>query len=344
MRKLAILFLVSVFTSCSLKTTEDPVNKAQLIPPDQVSIGGVLAELVAESEEAQQSQSASPSYLQDIKQLQADLEQAKLGRSELDETNLPEKWNPLNQDILQNFERLSAEDVNAWVALNDSLLKYSQEVRFADALERVAYNQVGTKRLKTNQLKSFYYTRLYDRIFFNIFGSSSLQYEHTTGGIVRLVQATDYPFDDRVTIKVEIQDTRYLDLYIRIPEWATNSHVTVKGVKYPVITGEYTEIARKWKNSDEIEIIIGMKPEVVEKQDSAFGLIYGPLFLTHLKSSTNQLAFQKENPVDYLNMVSPTGKMPTFTFTGIDDTTLVLQPYFSEEQNLAGRTTWIQRR
>ncbi|WP_159518856.1 glycoside hydrolase family protein [Sunxiuqinia indica] len=343
MRKLAALLLVFVVASCSLRTTEDPINKSQTIPPDQISLGGVLAEFANIKQIDQHAHSSSSLFTDNIRSLQSNLDVIKKEQKELDEALLDE-WNILNQKITQSFESLSKNDVNAWVTLNDSLLKYTQEVRFADALERIAYNPVGNNQLSKTQLKSFYYTRLYDRIYFNVFGSSSLQYEHTTGGSVRLVQATDYPFDNRISIKVELQDTRYLDLYIRIPEWATNSSVTSKGVKYNVIPGQYTEIAKKWKNGEEVEIIIGIEPEVVENNDSAFALTYGALFLTHLNSSINQLTFRKEYPIDYLKMVSPVGKMPTFTFTGIEDTTLVLQPYFSEAQDTVGRTAWIQYR
>lgn len=343
MKKLVTLFLIPLVMSCSFGT-KDPVNTSGLIPPDQISIGGTLAELLAEKPSVPTTQADSSHFVTEIKLLQSSLEQVKRKRRELDKTDLPEKWDALNRTVLLDFETLSVDDVNAWVALNDSLLKYTQEVRFADALERIAYNPVGDNLLETNQLKSFFYTRLYDRIYFNVFGSSSLQYEHTTGGVVRLVQLTDYPFDNRISIKVELQDTRYLDFFIRIPEWAVHPRVTVKGVKYNVVPGQYTEISRMWKNGDEVEFFLGIEPEVFQNQDSAFALTYGSLFLTHLKSINEQLTFQKENPVDYLKLASPLGQLPTFTFSGIEDTTLVLQPYFSEEQDSVGRTAWISRK
>ncbi|WP_321286721.1 glycoside hydrolase family 127 protein [uncultured Sunxiuqinia sp.] len=344
MKKLIALYLVFGAVSCSIRSTTDPIDKSERLLPDQISLGGVLAELLVTDSVDQFLQADSSYFISEIESMSKRLEQLKAERKELDGTNLSKQWDGLNQEVLLNFETLSIKDVNAWVALSDSLLKYTQEVRFADALERIAYNPVGNNQISKAQLKSFYYTRLYDRIYFNVLGSSSLHYEHTTGGVVRLVQATDYPFDNRISIKVELQDTRYLDFYIRIPEWATNSTIMVKGVKYAVIPGRYTEIAKKWKNGDEVEIMIGIEPEVVENNDSAFALTYGSLFLTYLNSSIKQLAFHKENPIDYLKMVSPAGKLTTFTFTGVEDTTLVFQPYFSKEYDSIGRTAWINRR
>lgn len=347
MRKLLILVTFFTAVSCQLKTADDPVNTAELIPAEQISIGGVLAELLQDSP-TKETNTNNPisAYSSEIGRLSEQLEQMKAERKALD-TNpeFSKDWESLNEEILHYLEGLSSVDLNDWVTLNDSLLKYTEDVRFADALERVAYNPTGQNQLDENQIKSVFYTRLYDRIYFNLYGSSSLQYEHTTGGVVRLVQDTNYPFDGVITLKVELQDTRYLNFYFRIPEWANRASVTCKGVKYTVNPGQFTEIAKKWKNGEEVEIILGMRPTVLEREeaDPAFALTYGSLFLSHSKSGNNPLVFAGSDPIQHLNFVSPAGKMPTFTFSGIQDTTLVLQPYFAKEADSLKRTAWIKK-
>jgi hypothetical protein len=146
-------------------------------------------------------------------------------------------------------------------------------------------------------------------------------------------------------LKVELQDTRYLNFYFRIPEWADRASVTCKGLKYVVTPGQFTEIAKKWKNGEEVEIILGMRPTVMERgeADPAFALTYGSLFLSYPKPESTPLVFDENDPIQYLNFVSPAGKMPTFTFAGIQDTTLVLQPYFAEEPDALERTAWIRK-
>jgi hypothetical protein len=144
---------------------------------------------------------------------------------------------------------------------------------------------------------------------------------------------------------MELQDKRYLDFYVRIPEWANKASVTVKGVKYNVIPGQFTEIAKKWKNGDEIEIIIGLRPVVTERANpKAFALTYGPLFLSYLESANVPLSFDDDDPIKYLQFVSPPDKMPTFTFSGIRDTSLVLQPLFAETPDGLNRSIWINRK
>lgn len=347
MRKLLILLAFFASVSCQFKTADDPVNTAKQIPADQISIGGVLAELLQDSSVTEAKAShQSVSYSKEIGWLSEQLEQLKAERKKLDKNpEFSEAWELLNEEILHHFEGLSPVDLNDWMNLNDSLLKYTEEVRFADALERIVYNPIGQKQLQEDQIKSVFYTRLYDRIYFNLYGSSSLQYEHTTGGVVRLVQDTNYPFDGVITLKVELQDTRYLDFYFRIPEWADRASVTCKGVKYTVNPGQFTEIAKKWKNGEEVEIILGMRPTVLEREeaDPAFALTYGSLFLSYPRPESTPLIFEGGDPIQHLNFVSPPGKMPTFTFSGIQDTTLVLQPYFAEEPDSLERTAWISK-
>ena len=140
-----------------------------------------------------------------------------------------------------------------WVDLNIALLKLSGEVKFGDAIEDLLY-KFPRLVLTEKQLKSIMYTHIDDRIFINEFGSSSFNYQHTTGGNVRLIQQTDYPLGNEMILICEVADVRYMDVFIRIPSWAVNPTVTHGNVKYVARPGEYCEIYRKWNNGDEIQV------------------------------------------------------------------------------------------
>jgi hypothetical protein len=140
-----------------------------------------------------------------------------------------------------------------WVELNIQLLQLSGEVRFGDALEDLLY-KFPRLVLTEAQLKSIIYTHVDDQIYINLFGSSSFHYQHTTGGNVRLIQQTDYPLGNEMTLTCEVGDVRYMDVFIRIPSWAVNPTVTHGNVKYVAHPGEYSEIYRKWNNGDEIQV------------------------------------------------------------------------------------------
>jgi len=142
-----------------------------------------------------------------------------------------------------------------WVDLNIRLLKLSGEVRFGDALEKILYQSkvpVYTEKM----LKSVIYTRVDDQIFVNLFGSSSMNYQHTTGGNVKIIQETKFPENQEVTIKIECGDLRFMDVYIRIPSWAQNPTVMHGNVKYVPYPGQYCLVSRKWKTGDEIQVVL----------------------------------------------------------------------------------------
>jgi len=157
----------------------------------------------------------------------------------------------LSTDSISNSE-LSAI-AGKWADLNIILLKLSGEVKFGDAIEDLLY-KFPRLVLTEKQLKSIIYTHIDDRIFINVFGSSSFNYQHTTGGTVRFVQTTVYPVGDEMTLTCEVNDVRYMDVFIRIPSWAVNPTVTHGNVKYVAHPGEYCEIYRKWNNGDEIQV------------------------------------------------------------------------------------------
>jgi hypothetical protein len=157
----------------------------------------------------------------------------------------------LSTDSLSNSE--VSVIANKWAELNIILLKLSGEVKFGDAIDDLLYqfpNLVCTEK----QLKSIIYTHIDDQIFINLFGASTLTHWHTTGGTVQLIQKTEYPFTNEIALFCECSDTRYLDVFIRIPEWAVNPTVTHGNVKYVARPGEYCQVSRKWNNGDEFLI------------------------------------------------------------------------------------------
>jgi hypothetical protein len=159
----------------------------------------------------------------------------------------------LSTDSLSNSD--SSAIAGKWAELNIQLLKLSGEVRFGDAVEDLLYkNQESI--LTEKQLKSIIYTHIDDQIFINVIGSSSLTHQHTTGGTIKLIQKTDYPNSNEITLKCECNDVRYLDVFIRIPEWAINPTVSYGNVKYVAHSGEYCQVSRKWHDGDEFRIVL----------------------------------------------------------------------------------------
>ncbi|WP_423128868.1 hypothetical protein [Gaoshiqia sp. Z1-71] len=340
---LLVFVLISLFSSCRYRTAPDQVGVSKAVASGQISLGGIIAEqLVEEHPENHNNETREHNLAQATNKLIIKTEELKNRNRTIKTENLIRDWETLQETITDRFEQLTAEDIRLWVAWNDSLLKYTGQVWFADELERMFYNAPIPDVITEEQVKSVCYTRLYDRIYVNIYGSSAIEYEHTTGGKIRMIQDTKYPYDGSIRLRFEMQDTRYLDLFIRIPEWADRASVTVKGVKYNVIAGQFTEVAKKWKNGDEVEIILGMRPNVIRSMGNKLAFTYGPLFLTYVKPFHELPVFPESDPIRHLQFVSPPGTIPTFTFSGIPREALALQPYFAERDSAEVRTAWIK--
>jgi len=340
--KLLFLFALIAFSACRYRTAPDLGGTSNSVADSEISLGGVLAEKLNGFTPIDTAvQGSQPIAIEGILNLQDRVTAMVQNQEPAISDSLLAEWKSMAEEADLSFEHFSGVDLKNWVALNDSLLKYTGLVCFADELEKVFYNSQSPDVVTDEAIKSVCYTRRYDRIYVNVYNNSTLSFKHTTGGNIRLIQDTNYPDDGEITFRVETDDSRYMDLYLRIPEWAEIASVTVLGVKYPAHPGEYTEVAKKWKNGDEVKVVLGLKPEVIRNEVGQFAFEYGPLFMTYEQDSTLTGNPKGGDPLQYLQFVSPAGKMPTFTFSGYPDHTLVLQPFYAESTG-SRRTAWIR--
>lgn len=173
-----------------------------------------------------------------------------------DLAKLESLWNNLqNQSISFNLN-----EVKNWIEITGFLLEVTANSRYAQELETIVY-QVSSKFSESeinvieNLLIPFIFTKNVDHIYVNLFVNSTVKYEHTLKGAVEIIQETEFPMSGKVQIKFKMENKRYIELYIRIPEWAEGATVTEKGVKYVAVPGAYCPIARKWKEGDFVEIV-----------------------------------------------------------------------------------------
>ncbi len=172
---------------------------------------------------------------------------------------LTTKWNEFNSEITgigqttSPTHKMFPEAIQKWAELNVALVKLSGEARFGDAIEKTMHGQENVY-ISEKLIKSVVYTHIDDQIFINIIAASSMEYHHTTGGNVKLIQDTAYPESDAMTLRSVCNDKRFMDVYIRIPSWAVNPTVRYGNVKYVAHPGEYCQISRKWKDGDEISV------------------------------------------------------------------------------------------
>jgi len=164
-------------------------------------------------------------------------------------------WNNLkNKRNAFNFD-----GVNQWIEVTGFLLEITGNGSYAAELEKTVYESSSLfpgsdfKEIEKKVIP-WIYTKNVDHIKINMFANATLKYEHTLKGAVEITQETSYPDLGKVQIKFKMENKRYIEVFIYIPEWAENVTVVEKGVKYVATPGAYSQIVRKWSDGDFIEI------------------------------------------------------------------------------------------
>jgi uncharacterized protein len=99
---------------------------------------------------------------------------------------------------------------------------------------------------------------------------------------VRVVEETDYPFRDKVRLKVNPEDPVEFSLRLRIPQWATGAAIRINSDAQPAPTaGTFALIERRWKTGDEVEIEFPMRPRVVHGHRGSISMEHGPLVFSY---------------------------------------------------------------
>lgn len=161
------------------------------------------------------------------------------------------QWTSLKPKV-GSFDQNERRD---WFTVTGRLLEYSGANIYAAELQKLSCEGLtDSAPINVKMLKPYIFTMNADHVYWNILASARLEYEHSLGGEVSLVTDTQALHSGKITMNFSLTTRRYIELNIRIPEWAKNATVTVKQVKYFVKPGDYCKVAKKWKEGDVVEI------------------------------------------------------------------------------------------
>jgi DUF1680 family protein len=137
------------------------------------------------------------------------------------------------------------------------------------------------------QVHRYAYGRSDDAIWVHLFGGSTLDTTLPNGGRVQLTQTTDYPWNGKVTIRLDSVPEREFTLHVRIPGWADGATLSLNGraLADEAASGAYAAIRRKWAIGDEFAILLPMRVRVLQSH---------PL----VEETRNQVAVQR-GPIVY---------------------------------------------
>lgn len=168
-----------------------------------------------------------------------------------------EEWNDVSAKI--NPSILDNEDAKTWFEMNGTLLQITGKARYAEVMENILLHGFHPKNEHEYKeieklVAPYIFTKNVDHIHVNLFTPAEIDYEHTLHGKVKIWQETNYPETEDMSLKFSMEARRYIEVFVRIPEWAEGATVTVKGVKYFAPPGDYACISKKWKEGDVVEI------------------------------------------------------------------------------------------
>jgi hypothetical protein len=183
----------------------------------------------------------------------------------------------------------------AWIQLNRELLIITGEAKYADAIERSAYNDLLGAQAPDGSNWCYYSYPNGRRVFttywrcckssgpwaleelpalacgatrdggvaVNLYGPGHTTLSTTNAGLVRLEQKTRYPLDCAIEITVNPERAARFPLRLRIPSWAEHATIRLNGAPGPAATPDtYAVLEREWHAGDVIALDFPMAPRL----------------------------------------------------------------------------------
>ncbi len=182
----------------------------------------------------------------------------------------------------------------AWIQLNRELLAITGVARYAEEIERSAYNDLlgaqapdgedwcyyvfpNGRRVHTTywrcckssgaialeELPGVAYTRGDDgSIAVQIYGAGEAHFASSEGVHVRIVQSTRYPYAGDIHFAVHADTPASFVLKLRIPGWASGATLAIDGkdAGVPLVPGDYAVIDRTWRGGEGLRLHLPMRP------------------------------------------------------------------------------------
>ncbi len=116
------------------------------------------------------------------------------------------------------------------------------------------------------QLQSYAYGLSPDAVWVHLYGAGRLATKLPGGAPLALTQQTEYPWDGKITLRLEQVPATEMALRLRIPGWVTAPVVRINGatIAQAVQPGSYCELRRRWSPGDTVELDLPMPVTLLE--------------------------------------------------------------------------------
>ncbi len=191
----------------------------------------------------------------------------------------------------------------------------------------------GTRMM--GALPEFIYSIADDGIYVDLFAPSSIKHTSKTGTMT-LKMVTQFPYDSKVQLTVNTDNTIVSKIRIRVPSWAVKK-MLIKVNGKNIISGNpgtYVTLNRQWKNGDVISFTLPMdfRMSKYEGEEEAYkgryALEYGPVLMAYvsMKGEKENISLQI-SPEKMIKSLNPVPAKPLhYSVNGLND--FEFMPYF----------------
>ncbi|MBN2091832.1 glycoside hydrolase family 127 protein [candidate division KSB1 bacterium] len=123
---------------------------------------------------------------------------------------------------------------------------------------------------------------------------------------VKLIEETNYPFDDGIKFTLELPVATEFPLHFRIPQWAEQAYLVVKDKKIPVEAGKFAKLVEKWHSGDVIQLVLPSRIQAESRFNNSIAIRRGPLYYAlRIGKAYQKIRLESKNitSIDYLGSV-----------------------------------------
>jgi DUF1680 family protein len=110
------------------------------------------------------------------------------------------------------------------------------------------------------------YGRSPGTLWVHLYGGNTLDTTLPEHGRVQLTQTTTYPWDGKVSFRLEATPAAAWGLRLRVPAWAAGATLAVNGKACSTkpAAGSYAEIRRTWMAGDTVELVLPLRTRLLQ--------------------------------------------------------------------------------
>jgi hypothetical protein len=129
----------------------------------------------------------------------------------------------------------------------------------------------------------------------NLYSSGTASFKLPSGKNVSIIQETDYPVNNLISLNIQPEITSSFVLKLRIPGWSIQSILKVNGERISCKPGSYASIKRIWNKNDKVTLELDLRGRIIRAPSGApqQAIMRGPVLL----AMDNRLVQEQDSTV-----------------------------------------------